>query len=153
MKNSRPVPCRWLLAVWVAWTTLILAGCGGGANRPYPVYGKITYEDGQDARELAGGTVTFNSEELHKSATGNIQEDGSYRLTSIDKDDGTVPGHYKIMILPPVVSGGGDRDRAAPVVRKRVIDPRYEKLKTTDLQADVAAKSNDIPLQVRRVRR
>lgn len=140
-----------VLAVWSATIAVSLAGCGGG-NRPYPVHGTITYEDGQPARELAGGSVTFNSEELRKSATGAIQEDGSYRLTTVAKNDGAIPGHYKVMIVPPSASTGTDREKMSTLMLKRVIDPRYESLKTTDLKADVGAKDNDIPLQVRRAR-
>ena len=40
--------------------------------------------------------------------------------------------------------------KCVPEVRKKIIDPRYESLKTTDLTADVEAKNNEIALKVRR---
>ena len=151
MKHCVTLVCRCCVMA-LAPGFLVLAGCGGGPDKLFPVRGVISFEDGQPARELAGGTVTFDSEELHKSATGKIQDDGSYQLTSVKKNDGAVLGRYKVMIAPPAADGQDDRDRAAPVRMKPLIDPRYQSLKTTDLVVEVQAKDNDIPLMLRRAR-
>jgi hypothetical protein len=120
----------------------VAAGCGG-ANSSYPVQGTV-YLDGQPAEELAGGTVTFNSPELHKSASGTIEANGTYRLGGVKKGDGAIPGKYQVTVSPPEAPASGERGGrrgAAKTVRFEV--PK-------DLEVTVERKSNDIPIQLHR---
>src|SRR6185436_6776126 len=57
-----------------------LAGCGGQAV--YPVHGKVTWEDGSQASELAGGLVICESVEGQVGARGDIEKDGSFQLST-----------------------------------------------------------------------
>jgi hypothetical protein len=131
-----------LLSVTVA-AGVGAAGCTGGANTPYPVRGTV-YLDGQPATELAGGTVTFNSSELQKSASGPIEADGTYRLGSLKPGDGAVPGKYRVTVSPAEVPEGGERGRrrpaAKPVSFKGPDDP----------EVSVERGANEIPIHLRR---
>jgi hypothetical protein len=129
-------------ALLLGVAAFVAAGCGGGAGM-YPIHGTV-YLDGQPAKELAGGTVTFNSEELHKSASGEIQADGTYRLGSLTKDDGAIPGKYQVMVSPPEVSGAGERGSRGPGA-KPVSFHGPENPEVT-----VERKTNDIPIQLHR---
>jgi hypothetical protein len=133
--------CRGLL-VSLALTALVAAGCAG-PNDPYPVKGTV-FLDGQPATELAGGTVTFDSTELHKSASGEIQADGTYCLGSLKKDDGAVPGTYLVTVSPPERPPEGERGKNRPHAQPgSFIQPK-------DLEVTVEQKSNDVPIQLQR---
>src|SRR5260370_5348302 len=137
-----PSSRRLLLGVTVA-AAFVAAGCGGGANTVYPVAGTV-YLDGEPAKELAGGTVTFNSTELHKSATGEIQADGTYRLGGLKKDDGAIPGTYQVTVSPPEVSGRGERGSRRPAAKPvSFVGP-------DNPEATVEQRTNDIPIPLHR---
>ena len=139
--TNRPSGRGLLLRVSAA-AVLAFAGCGGGANSPHPVHGTV-FLDGQPATELAGGTVTFNSDALHKSATGEIQADGTYQLGSLKKDDGALPGTYQVTVSPPEVSSAGERGgRRTSAKPAAFVEPKME--------ATVEPRSNDIPIQLHR---
>ena len=58
-----------------------LAGAGCG-SKTYPVEGKVVWLDDKSATELAGGSVTFTSEEARTSAGGEIDAEGNFRLST-----------------------------------------------------------------------
>jgi hypothetical protein len=81
------------------------AGCGGG-SKVYPVRGTVAYPDGTPAKELAGYKVEFEAlDAQHEgrgvSAEGEIQSDGSFRLTTFKADDGAFPGRHRVLIGAP----------------------------------------------------
>src|SRR5262245_17692567 len=59
---------------------LALAGCGGSSL--YPVHGNVVWENGAEARELAGGLVISESVNGAVGARGDIEQDGSFRLST-----------------------------------------------------------------------
>ena len=135
-------------AAALALAALALAGCRGRGG-PYPVRGTVVWEDGQPATELRGYTVTFESEALHKSATGDIGADATFQLTTVQPGDGAVPGRYKVTLTPPPAPAAGERGQKARRF-KPVLDPRYQSLERTNLAATVEAESNVIQLKVKR---
>ena len=141
MPDTRAAFGRWEMAVCAGLALMGVTWCGSSGT--YPVHGKLEYEDGKPVTELDGFTVTFTSEKLGKSAVGTIQENGTFRLTSVVADDGAFPGHYKVILTQP----HPERDRWEQ--RTPVVDPVYEDLSKTPLKADVEAKSNEFtfPLQ------
>jgi hypothetical protein len=128
-----------------AAAVLVTAGCAGGADTPYPVQGTV-FLDGQPAKELAGGTVTFNSTELHKSASGEVQADGTYRLGSLKADDGAIPGKYEVTVSPPETPASGERG-SRPAEANTVVFEGPENREVT-----VERRTNNIPIQLRRGR-
>jgi hypothetical protein len=138
--NNRFSGRAWLLPVLVA-AALVVAGCSGG-NSPHPVQGTV-FLDGQPATELAGGTVMFNSSELGRSASGEIQADGTFRLGSLKKDDGALPGKYQVTVSPPETPPAGERGRRGGGSKGIAFEePKIEVV--------IEAKSNDVPIQLRR---
>jgi len=123
---------------------IALCGCGGGT---FPVQGKLLYEDGQPAKELAGSSVTFTSEKLAKSAVGTIGADGSFRLTTQRANDGAFPGKYQVIVAQP--HANPERNvHGVPVV-----DLIYEDPHKTDLTATVEPKSNEFTFKLRRFKK
>jgi hypothetical protein len=139
--NNRISRRAWLLPVLGA-AALVAAGCGG-ANSPHPVQGTV-FLDGQPATELAGGTVTFNSSELGRSASGEIQTDGTYRLGSFKKDDGAIPGKYQVTVSPPETPPASERSRRGGGSKGIAFE------EPKNLEVTVEAKSNDVPIQLHR---
>src|SRR5262245_55467367 len=72
-------------ALVVAVGLLGLAGCGGPSL--YPVHGKVVWENGADAQELAGGLVVCESVEGGVGARGDIEKDGSFQLSTYKPGD------------------------------------------------------------------
>ena len=130
----------WLSSIiLLAGVLASLTGCTG--ERAYPVRGQLVYEDGQPVKELAGFTITFTSETLHKSARGNIDENGSFQLAQ----DGAFPGHYKVILTQP--HPNPERGES----RKPVVDEAYEQPGKSTLSADVEAKNNEFTFRLKRI--
>ncbi len=131
-----------------AWMALAvcLAGVGGcNGEGPYPVQGRLVFEnDGQPVKDLYGYTVSFTSESSHQSATGDIDQDGGFRLTSRRKGDGALPGIYKVVLTQP----HANPERGE--YRQPVVDVIYEDPRRTNLRAKVEAKNNVFTFQLRR---
>jgi hypothetical protein len=131
------------LRILAAWSVLLLSVAGCGARRTYPVEGIVRFSDGEPARELAGGSVEFESMEGMGSARGNIRADASYRMETQGPADGVAPGRYRVLIVPP----------PPPSVDRPflpVMDPRFKRFDTSGLEVTVRPKKNSIPLKVDR---
>jgi hypothetical protein len=81
----------------------MFSGCGSSGRELVPVTGTVKYSDGTVPKgevmvirfepvSLASGTP----DAMSKAASGAIQADGSFRLHTIDPDDGAFPGEYKV---------------------------------------------------------
>lgn len=99
-----------------------------------PVSGKVTY----NGQPVTKGTVTFESDK-GQAATGEIQPDGTYRLSTFADKDGAVPGHHKVMIIAndadPTLMPGSSPGYKPP---KGLIPKKYGALETSGLDADVS---------------
>src|SRR5688572_19131763 len=95
MRYPRPA-ARPYLPLLVAAALLPLAGCG---TKMYPVHGKVVWEDGTEARELANGMVVCESVDGTASARGAIGADGSFRMSSAKPGDGVVLGKHRVAVI------------------------------------------------------
>jgi hypothetical protein len=123
---------------------LVVAGCGA---RSYPVHGQVVWSDGTPAKELAGGFVTFDSEEADLSARGEISTDGSFVLSNLKKDDGLPPGRYQVMVAAPEPDPSEPPDSLA-VKGRNLLPPKYQIYETSGLAQTVEAKPNQITLRI-----
>ena len=125
----------------LALVALCLVGCSSGM---YPVEGQVRFADGRPATELAGGFVTFQSLAADISSQGVIDEEGRFRLSTRQENDGAYPGKYRVLVSPPPFHGN-ERQQAPEIV-----DRRYSDFQSSGLEATVEAKHNSITLNVRR---
>lgn len=127
---------------------LIVAGCSGDPNKPYPVRGVVVYEDGKPATELARGSVTFTlpTDAGQVLSSGTIADDGSFILSYKKEGDGAIAGNHRVVIEPPGIEGQEDD----PKLRRprAVIDPA-----STVQEVTVEPKNNNITLTVKRATR
>ena len=132
-------------SIVVGFTLVTLVGCGSGK---YPVEGKVLFRDGKPATELAGGTVMFESKELHVSAIGEIDKDATFRLTTSVRNDGAPPGKYRVAVTPP--EDEGIQDDKPGKKRRALLDPRFRSIETSNLEATVEKKKNELTVTVER---
>ena len=134
------------MALGVAATAAIL-GCGddSGLATRYKVSGKVTY----NGQPVTKGTVTFQPDE-GRAATGAIQPDGTYRLSTFAENDGAVPGHHKVMIVAndagPTLMPGSSPGYKPP---KDLIPKKYGALTTSGLEADVSKDKSTIDFDLK----
>src|SRR5215213_9538816 len=77
---------------------LFVAGCGSKSELDLvPVRGEVTY----NGKPLAEGTVVYLPDQASagRQATGPINSDGSFSLTTQKRDDGVMKGSYQIVVL------------------------------------------------------
>jgi hypothetical protein len=98
----RRMPPRFTLVVTMG--LFGLWGCGVNADRPKmaKVSGKVTYK----GKALDKGEIIFTPEKNKGGpsghvATGKIESDGSFTLTTFDTDDGAVLGQHVVTVNVP----------------------------------------------------
>ena len=88
-----------LLPICAIW----FAGCGSATEqatsllKPVPVKGSVLYK----GKPMTGGTVRFEPEDGGREASGNIEPDGSFTLTTFQSADGAVAGKHRVAVDPP----------------------------------------------------
>ena len=120
-----------------------LVGCSGSDGLPdmVPIRGKVTF-DGKPMRE---GTVIYSPRERGqgRQASGGIQPDGSFVLTTLKKADGVKKGDYQIAIYAMEPHPGEPKSRAeveamgGKIKRGFVIPEKYTNPATSGLSDTV----------------
>jgi hypothetical protein len=120
---------------------LLAAGCGDGFPKRFPVSGSVKFADGSPVKT---GTIELGGNGSRWTASGEIQRDGSFSLTTVKKGDGVVPGEYKVVIRQMVLAylpaeGGHDHGK--------LVSDHYRDYKTTDLKVTIDEGANS-PLAI-----
>ena len=133
---------RRLIAVVIA-AACLAAGCNRGGEGLAVVKGKVNY----NGKPVPNGTINFLPDDGNKpSATGEIQADGSYALTTFQSNhasEGAVIGKHKVVIVAM-------QDMASRLPEERIPLPppivpiKYTSPATSDLTATVEDKENQI---------
>lgn len=129
----------WGMAVCV----LLAVGCSDDRVAVYPTSGTVTFGDGEPVRV---GIIEFESVEHGTTATGRINEDGTFTLGTYSADDGAAAGSHRVIAIQVIINDGlvkhhKDHGRAVP--------PRYASYETSGLTAEVkAADENSIAVQL-----
>ncbi|HMP80651.1 MAG TPA: hypothetical protein PKD54_14450 [Pirellulaceae bacterium] len=133
---------RWKDHIWWAMTgfvwgfiALLASGCGGVPAR-YPQSGRIVFEDGSPVKT---GSIEIGGGDSKWTASGDIQRDGTFVLSTVTKGDGAVPGDYQVVIRQVIVTylpaqGGHDHGH--------LVHSRYRDYRTTPLTLKVERKAN-----------
>ncbi len=114
-----------------------LVGCGPSVPRRYPQSGFIHFEDGTPVKT---GTIEIGGAGAKWTASGEIQRDGSFKLSTVRPGDGAVAGEYQVVIrqiilayLPAV--GGHDHGHT--------VHAKYRDYRTSPLTLVVEKKANN----------
>lgn len=121
--------------------SVLLAGCGT-ENGVYPVQGKVVSTTGIAPRF---GTVEFRSIADGRVASGMIQRDGTFQLTTLKPNDGAFAGEHEVILVRFI----NVEDEPLYLHGHAVeIPERYARYETSGLKATVKpAKTNAITVQ------
>jgi hypothetical protein len=137
---------RYRLACCVFFAALVvlsLTGCGERRSGTAIVRGKVTL----NGKPVPNGTVNFIPE-MGPSATGEIQPDGSYTLTTYKPGDGAVLGAHKVVIVAMADNAGMLPEARSPLPPP-IVPVKYTSPATTDLTAQVEDKENTIDFDLK----
>jgi hypothetical protein len=113
--------------------SLVLAanmGCGSGQGQPaqvVPVKGKVTFK----GQPLTKGVIKFRPVDLGREASGTIQSDGTFVLSTYKEGDGAAIGRNQVSIKG---TGTGS---------KEVIPKKYLTFITSKLEAEVSPENTE----------
>jgi hypothetical protein len=125
---------------------LTFSGCGEGLPPTYPVEGRVVLPGD---KPLSGGLVEFQSidgDGMSANASGTIDADGNFHLTTYKEGDGAVAGRHRAIVRPP--RKDLDIEDAATARPKPIIDPRFENYETSGLEFTVTEGDNRFTIQV-----
>ena len=127
----------WHCAV-LGGVAILLIGCGGKSSQ---VSGVVTL----DGKTLERGTVGFTPANGGMRASGVIESDGAYTLTT-NRDSGLEPGEYMVTVVsrepgPPATTG-------PPAPGPYITPQHYAAEATSGLKFTVERGSNTIDLQL-----
>jgi len=100
-------------------------GCGSSSGTMAPliqVKGKVTYK----GQPLTKGTIRFEPNGYGRMATGKIQPDGTFVLSTLQQNDGVVAGNHKVSISD-----------TGSTPRKELVPKKYADAAASKLTADV----------------
>lgn len=116
----------------------LCVGCGSSESHTAIVRGKIT----AGGKPVPNGSILFIPAS-GTAASGEIQPDGTYTLTTFKEGDGAVPGKFQVIVVAME-----DDSNALPEDRKlfptTLVPIKYTSIATTDLKAVVEDKENTI---------
>ena len=138
---------RFALAITLAASLAALTtGCGGGARPLYRGGGKVAFADG---KPLAGGWVELKpvGSDLKTSSRGQIQEDGTFELSTFEPGDGAYEGEYLVAVVPPPSVNPNKMQFPPPAIH-----PKFSRFETSGFKFTVSpdAAKNQFAILVTR---
>jgi hypothetical protein len=127
---------------WIIVATMLslCAGCGDGGRERVKVSGTVKYADGTVPqgevcviRFEPASMATGKADATTKAASGAIQPDGSYQMTTVEPNDGVFPGEYKVTFTVKAKYDG-----ASP----NLVEPKFATAATTPHSATVKSGDN-----------
>ena len=124
---------------------LLLCGCSDGSRRDpiFPVSGRLTFK----GKPMSGAHIDFlplNNPKPELVAGGIAGDDGAYRLSSYDPDDGSPAGEFIVTIVWPKAGPPLDEAGTLPDQLKGVYATR-----TSRLRAHVKQETNVIEFHLK----
>ncbi|MEZ6129778.1 MAG: carboxypeptidase regulatory-like domain-containing protein [Planctomycetaceae bacterium] len=120
---------------------LCVVGCGSDQVATYPVTGRVVFLDGSPVRT---GTVELESKQFGTTATGSINQDGTFVLGTYTPNDGAAEGEHNAIVVQMIINDGSIRhtvDHGNPV------PPSYGDYDTSPLTVSVQPiEQNEIVL-------
>lgn len=109
----------------------MLTCCGGCGKGPElaGVRGTVQY----DGKPLTAGKVLFTSVERGMRAVGQINQDGTYVLSTPRDGDGATPGKYKVTVVTDLEMRGKQRHVTCLAPEQLVMDVEADKENAIDI--------------------
>jgi hypothetical protein len=125
-----------LLFTLPAIAACVLSGCGGPDYEVAPVRGIVKLND----KTLQQGGIMFSpvakgdTANVGRAATGRLQPDGTYTLTTFEKGDGAIVGEHWVTIV------NHDEDNLPDGV------PEFARIQVPEKKVVVSGKENQIDI-------
>jgi hypothetical protein len=123
---------------------VFFCGCGADGPTTIPIRGEVKF----NGAPLKDGIVAYiPSGGATRQATGRIQPDGTFVLTTFKNADGVVPGEYQIVVYAYAAGPGEQRSReqheamarTGEIERRSAIPEKYANPQTSGLSDTVNA--------------
>jgi hypothetical protein len=124
----------------ITLATLLLGtcwGCGPGSRALpslLPVKGSVTYK----GQPVTKGVIRFEPDDYGRPATGQLQSDGTFVLSTLKEGDGVVAGHHRIAIS----------DLEKSLAKNRALR-KYGSPNTSGLTADVSQEKTEFTFDLK----
>ena len=121
----------------------LISGCGS----KFPVTARVNGTVSYGGKPVGNGTILFTPEAKGNAATGEIRADGSFQLTTFQRNDGAVVGTYKVSMFvnPPGEPGNPGQEFAGG---KPPIPVKYNSPTTSDLKVTINSGENKLDLKL-----
>lgn len=130
---------------WLWVIAIIAAGCTKSDNpKTYPVSGKVTYK----GQAVSSGIVLLTPAENGHAATGNLEKDGTFYLTTFQKADGAVPGKYQVAVQAFPAEGAG-LPGAEFAGKPPPVPLKYMSAQSSGLTAEIKAGDNHLEFSLK----
>jgi hypothetical protein len=116
---------------------LLCMGCGDGFPKRYSVSGVVRFRDGSPVET---GTIEIGIPNSHWTASGKIQKDGSFVLTTIQPGDGAIEGNHRVIIRQLILTYVPAQERHE---HGKLVPLRYADYSTSGLELTVERRRND----------
>lgn len=129
---------RWSSCVVVCLIAAIVGGCSDSSQLPTAkVTGKVLH----NGQPLTTGSISFQPE-AGWPASGQLQSDGSFTLTTYHDGDGAIIGKHRVLInaTSAVEEAGPNVEPQAPM---SLVPEKYSSFSTSGLTADVTANGEN----------
>ncbi len=131
---------RAFVLLGLAAISFVVAGCNSSQG-VHPVSGKVNFPGGEvpkgEIAVIRFEPVATGGEGVH-GASGDIQPDGTFQLTTLERNDGAYPGEYKVALTVVKTYIG----------QEPLIDRKYTSAQTTPLSATVKPGKNSFDFDV-----
>lgn len=119
---------------------LLAGGCDDGFPDRYPTAGKVRFKDGSPVKT---GTVELGIPGNQWTASGKIDREGRFVLSTIHDGDGAIAGKHKVVVRQVIIGylpaeGGHDHGD--------LVDEKYSDYRTTDLSIEIFPRENELEL-------
>jgi hypothetical protein len=122
--------------IWlVLLAPALLTGCGDGRPRRVPVSGRVLI----DGQPLTSGYVRLIPPD-ERAATGRIDENGRFRLTTFEGEDGCVTGTHAVEV--------SCYDERNPREIRWLIPKKYVHYKTSGIEKTIDGPTDDLLIEL-----
>jgi hypothetical protein len=114
---------------------LFFAGCGDGRPKRVPVSGRVLI----DGQPLSVGTVQVVPHG-NRPASGVLDKDGHFVLTTFEKDDGCVLGRHRVAVIA--------HKNLGPTALQWFAPKKYMSIATSGLKIEVNGPRNNLEIHL-----
>jgi hypothetical protein len=121
--------------VFAAASLIFSVGCGDGRPERVPVSGIVTI----DGKPLVEGNIKFVPE-VGRPSAGVVEQDGRFKLTCYDGNDGAIPGKHRVQVSASRILNGAKVQWFAP--------PHYADFRRSGLEVEITKPRDDLVIEL-----